>query len=97
MLKSNAITIASGGHEFFLHYNTAAGDAGFSPSFPKGSALTLGRKGGVHMDKPMPSWQSCMLRVPWAATSLQDQHSVISFQHNPLICLREHFHARMCS
>lgn len=45
MLKSNAISIASGGHEFFLHYNTATGDAGFSPSFPKCSALTLGRKG----------------------------------------------------
>ena len=45
MLKSSAISIALGGHEFFLHYDTAAGDAGFSASFPKCRALTLGRKG----------------------------------------------------
>lgn len=49
------------------------------------------------MDKPTPSWQSCMSRVPWAAASLQDQRLVISFRHNSLSCLREHLDARMCS
>lgn len=45
MLKSSTISVASGGHEFFLCDDTAAGDAGFSASFPKCRALTMGRKG----------------------------------------------------